>query len=522
MPVVIGAGFQYLPEWCALKLLLPARCHNSRLPNHSMQKKVRVSVCANSGRNCSQVQSTFVLQPNASSEQVLAQLEKTARNKLRIPQKKAPLRFFLRHKGGVELSAANIEQELFCNDNDTTTHQQDIILHVSTGEPFISPQGRVTDSGKSKIMHTLKKPPRWPFPFGEHQTAASQQSLNASRQHQVNESTTRQQELNENPPRKVSILQGDPATPDVPLESTELSKSPFANLDGNILKAVTQLARSNPYISIKDQDDGVVSVDYSDIAAFQEVSSTSKKNSKLLSECRGLLLSADGRVLARRFHKFYNVHETNNHHSIESIDVTGAWLMEKLDGFLVSPYLPPISSRGSQGNGSSMDNDTVQRISWATRRETSLYVESLVSRLGSETYLPFVQYWLNNGYTPIFECISDGANPKRPHKGIVSYTEDNLVLIAIRHNISGLYVAWDQVIASVESLSVSSLPVARVLRRVGSNENLDQIVQEGDTKSIGISWTKRGGRSRSRKWTAALQNQDPVVCEQSKSFECQD
>ena len=73
-----------------------------------------------------------------------------------------------------------------------------------------------------------------------------------------------------------------------------------------------------------------------------------KWNAAIRRECRGLLVcSRTGRVIARRFHKFFNVHELQET-SIENMENIFAQELEKgnilevtdkLDGSLVSPFV---------------------------------------------------------------------------------------------------------------------------------------------------------------------------------------
>ena len=55
-----------------------------------------------------------------------------------------------------------------------------------------------------------------------------------------------------------------------------------------------------------------------------------------------------------------------------------------------------------------------------------------------------LRYWcrdiINQGYTPIFEWCS------RQQRIVIDYHNDILVLIAIRHNVSGEYVQYDEMV----------------------------------------------------------------------------
>jgi hypothetical protein len=224
-------------------------------------------------------------------------------------------------------------------------------------------------------------------------------------------------------------------------------KSLFADLSGDVLNCFKVISRSNKYLTLKHHDEHI-SVDYTDLAAFHRDSSN---DGLYLQECRGLLLSPDnGAVVARRFHKFYNVHEVS---SASDICVRGGVLMEKLDGFLVSPFVSP------------KDNE----IRWATRQERSSDVEDLIDSFVCSDYTGFVRHWMGHGYTPLFECIL-----QKQHNGLVSYNCDRVVLLAIRHMETGIYVPWAD---SVISAAKHNIPVARTIRKVGADETLDDILR---------------------------------------------
>ena len=66
--------------------------------------------------------------------------------------------------------------------------------------------------------------------------------------------------------------------------------------------------------------------------------------------------------------------------------------------------------------------------------ETSLMAEKDFILKTLPNYKEFIQEWCREGLTPIFEYIA-------PHNRIViKYDDPELVLIAIRHNITGQYI----------------------------------------------------------------------------------
>jgi RNA ligase len=137
-------------------------------------------------------------------------------------------------------------------------------------------------------------------------------------------------------------------------------------------------------------------------------------------ECRGLLFYPDGRIMARRLHKFFNINERDETQFSE-IDFTQPHvILEKLDGSMITPVV--------------VGND----IRWGTKMgitEVSMGPEEFVAR--NPDYQEFAEFAIGAGKTPIFEWCS------RKQRIVVDYPEDRLVLIAIRDNVTGEYVSYE-------------------------------------------------------------------------------
>eukprot|EP00977_Amphora_coffeiformis_P022551 scaffold11046_cov183-Amphora_coffeaeformis.AAC.3 len=383
---------------------------------------VRVSFCRNAGANRGKVVSSVVLKDSGT----VAHLETMARHKLKLSKNKQVVLY--EHFSGTQLTETNRIQLLTSNNSDN-------ILNVSCGEAFLSPQG---DPVLSALTADVPQLPRHPAPFGKvndvPKPPPSPKIPHGEKS--VDDSTS----------RVVYHLDGDPKQ-DRQLNDLVRSgcrRSPFADLSGDVLNRFKRLVRTNKFLSLKRHDE-YISIDYTDISAFRN------GNDLDLQECRGLVVSAkDGTVLARRFHKFFNVNETPD--SSFQNDVSGGILLEKLDGYLVSPFL-------------STETDTIR---WATRQECSMEVEELASNLEESDYESFARHWIEQKCTPMFECIL-----RKQFKGVVSYNSDRLVLLAIRHMESGLYISWHHAISSAAQYNI---PVARTIRRVQDEETMDGVL----------------------------------------------
>lgn len=133
-------------------------------------------------------------------------------------------------------------------------------------------------------------------------------------------------------------------------------------------------------------------------------------------ECRGILFYPDGRIMARRLHKFHNVGERDETQP-HLIDLTQPHvILEKLDGSMITPVV-------AEG-----------RIRFGTKMgitDVAAGAESFAA--GRSNIMEFCDMMLDRGKTPIFEWCS------RSQRIVIDYPIDRLVLIAIRDNITGRY-----------------------------------------------------------------------------------
>jgi len=141
---------------------------------------------------------------------------------------------------------------------------------------------------------------------------------------------------------------------------------------------------------------------------------------KLRRECRGIVFGADGKVIARRFHKFFNVNETDETLS-SKINLNRPFVItEKLDGTMISPYF------------------TASKLRYATKAgvtDNTYLVEDYISR-SNIPYNEFCTEWIERSFTPIFEY----CGPKQPI--VLSYAEESLRLITLRHMVTGQYIPF--------------------------------------------------------------------------------
>jgi RNA ligase len=134
-------------------------------------------------------------------------------------------------------------------------------------------------------------------------------------------------------------------------------------------------------------------------------------------ECRGIKFYPDGNLAARVFHKWFNIGEREETQS-HLIDLSMShFIEEKRDGSMLHPMMV---------NG---------HIRWMTKMgitEVSEKAEQFINKY--KKYNDFAKWCVEKQYTPIFEYTSPN------NRIVISYDQDELILLAVRENISGNYI----------------------------------------------------------------------------------
>lgn len=175
-------------------------------------------------------------------------------------------------------------------------------------------------------------------------------------------------------------------------------------------------------------------------------------NILLRREARGIKYDLKThKVVGRVYQKFFNANErleTN----MNNIDMSKKhWLLDKLDGSMVSPYFTP-------------DNKLIM----LTKKGIS-DVGGLAAAWseGNQTYRKFYNRIIDMGKTPIFEWCS------RKSRIVIDYPEDRMVLTAIRDNVTGEYVGYDEMFSIAMS---NNIDVVKAYR--SDNESLTDLIKE--------------------------------------------
>lgn len=176
------------------------------------------------------------------------------------------------------------------------------------------------------------------------------------------------------------------------------------------------------------------------------------RRTALLRECRGIMFCADtGRVVARKFHKFFNLGERAETLP-ENVDFTQPhYHVEKLDGSMMTPLLV---------NG---------EVRWCSKMGLTPVAEPVDAFTADKPhYHEFAKHWFAKNHTPMFEWCS------RKQRIVIDYPVDRLVLTAIRDNVTGKYVGRDELVATAAEFGIEVAKASEVLTAFDHNA-LDSI-----------------------------------------------
>ena len=132
-------------------------------------------------------------------------------------------------------------------------------------------------------------------------------------------------------------------------------------------------------------------------------------------ECRGLIFFPDGKLMSRPFHKFFNVGEREETQFMNIDMSSDHTIMEKMDGSMIRPIYSEGKFRVATKMGLS---------------DVAIKCEKYVS----EDQLGWMEIMMKQNTTPLFEFISP------ENRIVVDYPKTELVLLAVRENISGKYL----------------------------------------------------------------------------------
>lgn len=142
---------------------------------------------------------------------------------------------------------------------------------------------------------------------------------------------------------------------------------------------------------------------------------------KIRREARGLIFDLDGELISRPFHKFFNVNEreeTQESVIQELISNSSYTIMEKCDGSMLRPLI--------------IDDEVVL----GTKMGHYTDVAKEATKLLTESQKIWLKLQYRRNLTPILEYVGP------QNKIVLQYDEPKLILLNIRHNLTGEYLEY--------------------------------------------------------------------------------
>lgn len=189
-----------------------------------------------------------------------------------------------------------------------------------------------------------------------------------------------------------------------------------------------------------------------------------------IRECRGIAFDANtGNIIARPFHKFFNMDERPETSNIDFINVPHI-ILEKLDGSMVFPLYLSNGTRLATKGGIT---------------DVSMKAERFIA--DKKHYQDFIGTCNLMGYTPIFEYVAPD------NQIVIRYDEPQLILLAMRAMYSGAYHNIHSKIGEFDSFR-SGIPIVKKVFDNDSimNDNLLHKIRSFDT-SEGVVVTFANG-----------------------------
>lgn len=217
--------------------------------------------------------------------------------------------------------------------------------------------------------------------------------------------------------------------------------------------------------SKKENDTRVVCYIYTDKDAFAN---------EWERECRGITFDADGKIISRTLHKFFNLGEREAYH-VNRLDFTKIKaIFPKLDGSMISTYV--------------LNGEVVAKSKNSHISDVAVKANEFIK--SKAEYIRFCTDLFNRGLTPTFEFTSPN------NRIVVKYDETELTLLQVRDNVTGVYLDISEVSKGYDIKVLSSSYTngdnfEALLKEIETMEDVEGFIvmfDNGDMVKIKTPW----------------------------------
>lgn len=185
----------------------------------------------------------------------------------------------------------------------------------------------------------------------------------------------------------------------------------------NLFPEIRHIDDLKPFVSHKDEIRFYTQKNGAQVACYV-VSGKDTFDTPLARECRGITFDAEGKIICRPLHKFFNINEKPTTQLTSLPWGRLSRVIDKLDGSMLTPLL--LNGKLLWKSKQSFESDVA--------RLTTVYAQTKAK------LLDFCLFMLNDNYTPIFEYMSPEA------RIVVGYPDEKLTLLHVRHMYTGEYI----------------------------------------------------------------------------------
>ena len=245
-----------------------------------------------------------------------------------------------------------------------------------------------------------------------------------------------------------------------------------------------------PYIADKEE---IKRKDENKFSIFSYmISDDDTFDSSAALEARGITFDqSSGEIVARPFPKFFNLGE-NSYTQIDQLknkEIVAVY--DKADGSMVHPVI--VDGNLQFKSKKTFDSDVAKEAQKIVENDQGLYV--------------FCFYWLENGYTPIFEYVSP------LNRIVLEYEQPELRLLAVRHNKHGNFLPDEQIDVILSLFDIETnyfsfngnlIGLTYYAKQYGIESLRDHIVQQENMEGVVVRFEDDTLVKIKTKWYADL------------------
>lgn len=204
---------------------------------------------------------------------------------------------------------------------------------------------------------------------------------------------------------------------------------------------------------------------------FPEIGEDNNFFARVRRECRGLIFDSKGELIARPYHKFFNINERAETQE-QNVPIADSYILEKLDGSMVFPFYIGGSLYWATRMG--ITDVAMEAAKW-------IHVEKKdnIRALANDATL--------SGYTPIFEYLS------KTTPIVIQHEKTDMILTGVRDIREGEYLSYEamsRLAASFDVPVVKKLPIEE-LKTINDREDFEGVVintKRGHKVKVKIDW----------------------------------